>query len=114
MTATAKMDSWCVTLEAHSLARRCHRAHEIAVTEDLFGAWLVHRSCGRIGTRGLTKVRSFRTDIEVAVQLRTCLSKRASVARRIGVACRVRCLVHGDAWHQPDHDEELGSGFAPP
>ena len=109
--AEAKMDSFCVALEARSPAHRCHRAYEIAVTEDLFGAWLVQISYGRIGTRGRTKVRSFRTDIEVAAQVRTCLRKRASAPKRIGVAYHVQRVVHGNAWYQPDLDEQIRNGF---
>jgi predicted DNA-binding WGR domain protein len=86
MTAAAKMDSMYVSLEARSPAHRCHRAYEIAVSQDLFGAWLVQMSYGRIGTRGRTKVRSFPTDIEVAAQVRTCLRKQ--LARRSGLAWR--------------------------
>lgn len=111
--AVAKMDSFCVALEARSPARRCHRAYEIAVTEDLFGIWLMHMSYGRIGTPGRTRVRSFATDIEVAAQVGTCLRKRASAPRRIGVAYQVRHLARGKAWSQPDLDELLRSGFPP-
>ncbi len=109
--AVATMDSFCVALEARSPARRCHRAYEIAVTEDLFGVWLVHMSYGRIGSRGRTKVRSFQTDIAVAAQVRTCLRKRASAPQRIGVAYQVRRAVRGEAWYQPDLDKQLRSWF---
>ena len=55
--AVAVMDSFCVALEARSPARRCLRAYEIEVTEDLFGARLLRISYGRIGTPGRTKAR---------------------------------------------------------
>ena len=109
--AVAAMDSFCVALEARSPARRCLRAYEIEVTEDLFGAWLLRISYGRIGTPGRTKVRSFQTDIEAAAQLGTCLRKRASAPRRIGVAYEIRRLARGTAWYQPDLDEQLRSWF---
>jgi len=110
--AVATMDSFCVALEARSPARRCLRAYEIEVTEDLFGAWLLRISYGRIGTPGRTKVRSFQTDSEAAAQVRTCLRKRASAPRRIGVAYQVRRLARGEAWHQPALDEQLHSWFS--
>ena len=55
------MISACIKLEARSPARRCHRAYEIAVSPDLFGAWLVEMTYGRIGTFGCVKPRSFST-----------------------------------------------------
>jgi hypothetical protein len=36
-------------MEVRSSAHRCHRAWEIAVSADLFGAWLVEMNYGRIG-----------------------------------------------------------------
>ena len=49
------MASLCITLEARSPAHRCFRAYEIAAGVDLFGAWLVDMSYGRIGTSGRTR-----------------------------------------------------------
>ena len=110
--AVAAMDSFCVALEARSPSQRCLRAYEIEVTEDLFGVWLLRISYGRIGTPGRTKVRSFQTDIEAAAQVRTCLRKRASAPRRIGVAYQVLRVARGKAWYQPDLDEQLHSWFS--
>jgi hypothetical protein len=53
------MRSLHIRLEARSSARRCFRAYEVAAGVDLFGAWLVEMSYGRIGTPGRTKARSF-------------------------------------------------------
>jgi hypothetical protein len=39
----------------------CYRAYAIDVATDLFGAWLVDMSYGRIGTIGRSKIRSFAT-----------------------------------------------------
>lgn len=110
--AVAAMDSFCVALEARSLARRCLRAYEIEGTEDLFGAWLLRISYGRIGMPGRAKVRSFQTDSEAAAQVRACLRKRASAPRRIGMAYQVLRVVRGKAWYQPDLDEQLHSWFS--
>jgi hypothetical protein len=51
------MTSLHILLEARSAARRCWRAYEIDVGTDLFGAWLVEMSYGRIGAMGRSKVR---------------------------------------------------------
>jgi predicted DNA-binding WGR domain protein len=53
------MTSLCIRLEARSPAHRCFRAYEVAAGVDLFGAWLVEMTYGRIGTSGRTKTRSF-------------------------------------------------------
>ena len=110
--AVATTDSFCVALEARSPARRCLRAYEIEVTEDLFGAWLLRITYGRIGTPGRTKVRSFQTDIEAAAQVRTCLRRRASAPRRVGVAYQVLRVARGKAWYQPDLDQQLHGWFS--
>ena len=46
------VNAFFITLKARSSAHRCHRAYEIAVSQDLFGTWLVHMSFGPIGARG--------------------------------------------------------------
>jgi predicted DNA-binding WGR domain protein len=106
------MTSLSIRLEARSLPHRCHRAYEIAVSVDLFGAWLVEMSYGRIGTAGRTKARSFSTPEEAAAQVKVCLRKRASAPRRIGVAYRVRSAARAPAWCDPDLDERLALWFS--
>lgn len=100
-----------IRLEARSSARRCHRAYEVAVSTDLFGAWLVEMSYGRIGALGRTKARSFSSADDAAAQVKTCLQKRAGAPRRIGVAYRVRSAVQSGDWRIPDLDERLGTWF---
>ena len=82
----AMLTSLCIRLEARSVAHRCFRAYEIELGADLFGAWMVEMSYGRIGALGRTKVRSFSTTEEAQAQVRACLRKRATAPRRIGVA----------------------------
>ena len=84
------LTSLCIRLEARSVAHRCFRSYEIELGADLFGAWMVEMSCGRIGALGRTKVRSFSPTKEAQAQVRACLRKRATAPRRIGVAYRVR------------------------
>ena len=105
------MTSLHIRLEARSAARRCRRAYEVTVSADLFGAWLVEMSYGRIGALGRTKTRSFPRAVDAAAQVETCLRKRASAPRRIGVAYRVRSAVQNGEWHTPDLQERLCTWF---
>ena len=106
------MTSLSIKLEARSPAHRCHRAYEIAVSADLFGAWLVEMSYGRIGTSGRVKARSFSTIEAAAVEVQACLRKRASAPRRIGAAYRLKSATHHGEWHRPDLDERLCVWFS--
>jgi predicted DNA-binding WGR domain protein len=106
------MTSLRIRLEARSSAHHCHRAYEIAVSEDLFGAWLVDMNYGRIGTLGRTKTRSFQTISDAAAQVETCLRKRASAPRRIGVAYRLRSPALTEAWCQPELDTQWRAWFS--
>lgn len=101
-----------IRLEARSPARRCFRAYEIATSVNLFGAWLVEMSYGRIGASGRTKTRSFPLAEQARVQVVACLRKRASAPRRIGVSYRVRSADWREEWCDPDLDERLHAWFA--
>ena len=106
------MESICIRLEALSAVHRCFRAYGIDVSQDLFGAWMVEMSYGRIGTMGRTKVRSFGTTEQAQEQVDVCLRKRSTAPQRIGVAHRVRRIVRSEAWRQPALDNWLGArGF---
>jgi len=107
----AIMTSLRIRLEARSSARRCHRAYEVAVSTDLFGAWLVEMSYGRIGALGRTKARSFLSADDAAAQVKACLRKRASAPRRISVAYRVRSAVQCGDWRRYDLEERLCAWF---
>jgi predicted DNA-binding WGR domain protein len=105
------MTSLCIRLEARSPAHRCFRAYEVAAGVDLFGAWLVAMSYGRIGTSGRTKTRSSPVAEEARAQVVACLRKRASAPRRIGVAYRVRSAVRSEEWCEHELDERLRAWF---
>jgi predicted DNA-binding WGR domain protein len=105
------MTSLCIKLEARSPAHHCHRAYEIAVSADLFGAWVVEMSYGRIGTLGRVKARSFSTADAAAAEVKACLRKRASAPRRIGVAYRLWSAVRHGEWHLRELDERLCAWF---
>jgi predicted DNA-binding WGR domain protein len=80
----------------------------IDVATDLFGAWLVDMSYGRIGTIGRSTIRSFTTIEGAQDQVRTCLRKRATAPRRIGVAYHVRRVDRNEGWREPFDDQLLG------
>ena len=106
------LTSLCIRLEARSAAHRCFRAYEIELGTDLFGAWMVEMSYGRIGALGRTKVRSFSTTEEAQAQVRACLRKRATAPRRIGVAYRVRRMDGCTTWLPPELVDPHGAWSA--
>ena len=102
----------CIRLEARSAAHRCFRAYEIELGTDLFGAWMVEMSYGRIGALGRTKVRSFSTTKEAQAQVRGCLRKRVTAPHRIGVTYRVRRMDGRTTWLPPELADRHGAWFA--
>ena len=105
------MTSLSIRLEARSADHRCYRAYEIDVATDLFGAWLVDMSYGRIGTIGRSKIRSFATIEDAQDQVRACLRKRARAPRRIGVAYHVRRVDRSESWREPGSTIDFAGGF---
>jgi predicted DNA-binding WGR domain protein len=86
------MTSLSIRLEARSPPHRCHRAYQIAVSADLFGAWLVALSYGRIGTAGRTKARSFSTPEEAAAPVEglPAQAHQRTTPDRCGLLCAER------------------------
>jgi predicted DNA-binding WGR domain protein len=103
--------SLSIRLEARSAVHRCYRAYAIDVGRDLFGAWLVDMSYGRIGTTGRSKIRSFATIEDAQDQVRACLRRRSTAPRRIGVAYNVRRVDRNESWREPAFDDQLGAWF---
>ena len=108
------MTSLHILLEARSPARRCWRAYEIEVGVDLFGAWLVEMSYGRIGTMGRSKVRSFAAAADAQAEVHACLRKRATAPRRIGVGYRLRHASQSGDWSRSELDDPLRVWFGGP
>ena len=108
------MTSLRILLEARSAVHRCWRAYEIEVGADLFGAWLVQMSYGRIGRMGRSKIRSFATAADAHPEVDGCLRKRASAPRRIGVAYSLRRATQAPDWSQPGLDDRLCVWFSGP
>jgi predicted DNA-binding WGR domain protein len=78
-----------IRLRAYAPAKRRLRAYEVTLCPDLFGAWVVEKTYGRIGKVGRAKIRSFASWEDARADLRACLNRRASAPRRIGVAYEV-------------------------
>ena len=81
------------------------------VRDDLFGAWLVDMSYGRIGTIGRSKIRSFATIEDTQDQVRACLRKRATAPRRIGGAYHVRRVDRNEGWGNRGPTIDFAGGF---
>src|SRR5437763_494165 len=92
------MTSLCISPEARSAAHRCLPAYQIAVGQDLFGAWLVEMSYGRIGNNG-TRQGPFVCDNRGSSGAGGCMLAEAR-DRHTGSACHTRC-----GWRQSVHDE---------
>lgn len=85
-------------LEARDPARDCFRSYRLEAGPDLFGAWLVEASYGRIGSRGRT-VRHLAADEAGARKIvRHCLQRRATAPKRIGVSYQLHELRDPGRW----------------
>ena len=92
------MSLFTARLEASDPARDCFRSYRLEAGPDLFGAWLVEATFGRIGTRGRT-IRHVAADEAGARKIvRHCLQRRATAPRRIGVSYRLRELHDPGRW----------------
>jgi hypothetical protein len=95
------MGIFTATLEACDPSRGCFRSYRLEAGPDLFGAWLVDATYGRIGAPGRT-VRHVAADEAQARRIvRQCLQRRASASRRIGVAYQLRELHDPGDWMPP-------------
>lgn len=81
---------------------------------DLFGAWMVEMSYGRVGTMGNAKIQSFANAEDAQVQINTCLRKRATAPRRIGVGYQLQRVIGIAALRDPGLDERLRAWFPGP
>jgi predicted DNA-binding WGR domain protein len=92
------MSTLRVRLEARAPALHCRRAYEIAVSQDLFGAWITEMTYGRIGTFGRTKMRSFARIEDAVFAVDASLRRRATLPRRLGVAYQLRSVEFDPLW----------------
>ncbi len=69
----------------------CHRYYRTEVSRDLFGAWTLRRSWGRIGTRGRDRIDSY-SSVEDAKQAQAAL---CAAKQRRGYAVPVDASLCG-------------------
>ena len=76
-----------IRLQAYAPEKRRLRAYEVTLCADLFGAWIMERTYGRIGKQARSKIRSSTSWEDTRADLRAYLSRLASAA-----AADPRCL----------------------
>lgn len=77
-----------IDLIAFDAARNIRRRYAISVTPDLFGAYIVETSWGRIGTRGQCKRFAFPDRAGAERHVAAVLRRRGTATNRIGVPYR--------------------------
>lgn len=87
-----------LVLEARDPARNVWRRYELVVARDLFGAWLVEVTFGRIGSPGRTRGHSYADEGAARRFALACVRRRLSAPRRIGTAYRVADRADPDEW----------------
>ena len=92
------MNMFTALLEARDPKLGRFRAYLLEAGTDLFGAWLVDVTYGRIGTRGRRIRYVVRDEGEARKLVRDNLLRRATAKRRIGVAYQFRQLVDPQKW----------------
>jgi|SRR5579884_1919281 len=92
------MNAFSALLEARDPSLGRFRSYRLEAGTDLFGAWLVQVTYGRIGTPGrqLRYVASDEAEAKKLVQ--RSLRRRATAPRRIGVPYRFRELIDFSHW----------------
>lgn len=92
------MDAFVAMLEARDPALGRFRAYRLEAGTDLFGAWLVDVTYGRIGTRGRRIRYALRDEDEAKKLVRETLRRRATARKRIGVSYRFCQLIDPHQW----------------
>ncbi len=92
------INAFTALLEARDPALGRFRAYLLEAGTDLFGAWLVDVTYGRIGTRGRRIRYVVQNENEARKLVRENLRRRATAERRIGVAYEFRQFVDPYQW----------------
>lgn len=90
--------SFKIELAAIDATRNCRRRYRVEAGQDLFGAWLVTISFGRLGAPGRTIVHVVDDERQARRFVTACLRLRATAPRRIGVAYRERARSASQSW----------------
>lgn len=91
-------ETFRIRLEAKNPEKGHLRAYRIDAGPDLFGRWCIEVTYGRIGRRGRSVTYSAADDAAAAAIVRSCLHRRASAPKRIGVPYQIRELVDPKEW----------------
>lgn len=92
------MHRFYAILEACDPERGRFRAYRLEAGTDLFGAWLVDVTYGRIGTRGRT-IRYLARDEEDSKRLvRQSMKRRGTARKRIGVGYQLKEMSDPAGW----------------
>lgn len=92
------MSTFSALLEARDPSLGRFRAYLLEAGTDLFGAWLVDVTYGRIGTRGRRIRYVVRDETEARNLVRENLRRRATAKRRIGVAYQFTGMFDPEKW----------------
>lgn len=92
------MNAFSALLEAKDPARNRFRSYRLQAGPDLFGAWLVEVTYGRIGCPGRQVRYAASDEAEARQVVRHCLRRRATATKRLGVGYRFRELVDPGKW----------------
>lgn len=99
--------SFRIELAAVDTARNIRRRYRIEADQDLFGAWLVTITFGRIGTHGRTIVYVVDDERQARRLVTACLRVRATAPRRIGVPYRERGRSAPQSWSDVAFDGQV-------
>lgn len=91
-----------IRLEARLPARNLARAYHVAVSQDLFGVWVVDITFGRIGAPGRSKRYAVADLAAARPHLRRILRRRLSAPRRLGASYRCQSVFDPMGWLAQD------------
>jgi hypothetical protein len=92
------INAFSALLEARDPALGRFRAYLLEAGTDLFGAWLVDVTYGRIGTRGRRIRYVVADETEARKMVRENLRRRSTAKKRIGAAYQFQQLVDPGEW----------------
>ncbi|WP_010188979.1 WGR domain-containing protein [Sphingomonas sp. PAMC 26605] len=90
--------SFSIELAAIDAARNCRRRYCVEARQDLFGAWLVTITFGRLGTAGRSITHVADDERQARRLVIACLRVRATAPRRFGVAYCQRARSVSPSW----------------
>ena len=96
------MTAFDIHLEARLPEKKLARAYRVVVSQDLFGAWVVEITYGRIGAPGRSKRYAASEVGAIRSRVRHILKRRLTAPRRIGAAYRCQAVFDPGGWLAED------------